>query len=88
MTLTAADGYAFTDTTGAILNEVSVDTENITMNEDGTLTIACGEYTTATRKTESATAPEVPTQYANYYTADNVLSSTELGTTAKVTLEG
>lgn len=65
-----------------------MDTENITMNEDGTLTIACGEYTTATRKTESATAPEVPTQFANYYTADNVLSSTELGTTAKVTLEG
>ena len=70
------------------MNEVSVDTKNITMNEDGTLTIACGEYTTATRKTESATAPEVPTQFANYYTADNVLSSTELGTTAKVTLEG
>jgi len=62
VTLTAADGYAFTDTTGAILNEDSVDTENITMNEDGTLTIACGEYTTATRKTESATAPEVGTK--------------------------
>ncbi len=88
VTLTAADGYVFTDTIGAILKEDSVDTENITMNEDGTLTIACGEYTTATRKTESATAPEVPTQFANYYTADNVLSSTELGTIAKVTLEG
>ena len=88
VTLTAADGYAFTDTTGAILNEDSVDTENITMNEDGTLTIACGEYTTATRKTEGAAAPEVPTQFANYYTADNVLSSTELGIIAKVTLEG
>ena len=62
VTLTAADGYAFTDTTGAILKEDSVDTENITMNEDGTLTIACGEYTTATRKTESATAPEVGTK--------------------------
>ena len=88
VTLTAADGYAFTDTTGAILNEDSVDTENITMNEDGTLTIACGEYTTATRKTESATAPEVPTQFANYYTADNVLSADELQVPAKVTLQG
>jgi len=88
VTLTAADGYAFTDTTGAILNEQPVSEKNITLNEDGTLTIACGEYTTATRKTESAAAPEVPTQFANYYTADNVLSSTELGTIAKVTLEG
>ena len=92
VTLTAADGYSFMDATGnrpsVTLNGQPVNTENITMNEDGTLTIACGEYTTATRKTESATAPEVPTQFANYYTADNVLSSTELGKAAKVTLEG
>ncbi len=88
VTLTAADGYAFTDTTGVTLNGDPVDTGNITLNENGTLTIACGEYTTATRKTESAAAPEVSTQFANYYTADNVLSSTELGTIAKVTLEG
>ena len=88
VTLTAADWYEFTDITGATLNGQPVDTENITLNNDGTLTIACGEYTTATRKTESAVAPEVPTQFANYYTADNVLSSTELSTTAKVTLEG
>ncbi len=92
VTLTAADGYVFMDATGNIasvtLNGQPVGEENITLNEDGTLTVACGEYTTATRKTESATAPEVPTQFANYYTADNVLSSTELGTIAKVTLEG
>ncbi len=92
VTLTAADGYSFMDATGnrpsVTLNEQSLDTENITLNADGTLTVYCGEYTTATRKTEGAAAPEVPTQFANYYTADNVLSSTELGTTAKVTLEG
>lgn len=92
VTLTAADGYSFMDATGnrpsVTLNGQPVDTENITLNADGTLTVYCGEYTTATRKTESATAPEVPTQFANYYTADNVLSSTELGTIAKVTLEG
>ncbi len=70
------------------MNGQLVDTENITLNEDGTLTVYCGKCTTATRKTEGAAAPEVPTQFANYYTADNVLSSTELGTTAKVTLEG
>ena len=92
VTLTATDGYSFMDATGnrpsVTLNGQPVDTENITLNADGTLTVYCGEYTTATRKTESADAPEVPTQFANYYTADNVLSSTELGTSAKVTLEG
>ena len=92
VTLTVADGYSFMDATGnrpsVTLNGQPVNTENITLNADGTLTVYCGEYKTATRKTESATAPEVPTQFANYYTADNVLSSTELGTTAKVTLEG
>ena len=92
VTLTATDGYSFMDATGnrpsVTLNGQPVDTENITLNADGTLTVYCGKYTTATRKTESATAPEVPTQFANYYTADNVLSSTELGKAAKVTLEG
>ena len=93
VTLTAKDGYTFIDATGVIangtLNGSAVDSNKITLNNDGTqMTIDCGTYTTATRKTTGAAAPEVPTQFANYYTADDVLSSTELGKAAKVTLEG
>ena len=93
VTLTAKDGYTFIDARGVIadasLNGSAVDSNKITLNNDGTqMIIDCGAYTTATRKTTGAEAPEAPTQFANYYTADNVLSSTELGKAAKVTLEG
>jgi len=92
VTLTAAKGYTFMDATGnrpsVTLNGQPVDAKDITWNKDGTTTVYCGKYTTKTRKIKSVTAPEVPTQFVNDYTADNVLSSTELGTTAKVTLEG
>ena len=93
VTLTAKDGYTFIDATGVIangtLNGSAVDSNKITLNNDGTqMIIDCGAYTTATRKTTGAEAPEAPTQFANYYTADDVLSSTELGKAAKVTLEG
>lgn len=67
-------------------NALSAD--DITWNIDGSVTVYCGTYTTATRKTVSVTAPKAPTQFANYYTADDVLSSTELGTTAEVIREG
>ena len=89
VTLTAEDGYAFADSTGATLggNENSVSADNIVVNDNGTLTVYCGEYQTAKRKTTSVTAPEVPEQFANYYKEGTVFTSTELGTTAKVTLE-
>lgn len=93
VTLTAKDGYTFIGATGVIangtLNGSAVDSNKITLNNDGTqMIIDCGAYTTATRKTTGAEAPEVPTQFANYYTAKDVLSSTELGKAVKVTLEG
>jgi len=88
MTLTAEPGYAFTDSTGVRLNGTSVESGKITLNENGTLTIDCGEYKTSARKITKVDAPTVPAQFANYYTAENVLSSAELGATAKVTLEG
>lgn len=97
VTLTAAEGYAFTDSTGATgkagTDEISIPggvfaAEEITLNDDGTLTVALGKYISATRKTAEVTAPEVPTQFTSYYTKDSVLTSTELGTTAEVTLEG
>ena len=68
--------------------DVTIPTDNITMNDDGTLTVYLGEYTSATRKTTGVTAPEVPEQFTSYYTADNVLASEELKVPAKVTLEG
>ncbi len=88
VTLTAKDGYAFIDTTGATLDGKTVDSKNITLNEDGSLTIACGEYKAIARKITEVVAPTVPTQFTSYYTADNVLTSKELGTTSKVILQG
>ncbi|MGN0153638.1 MAG: DUF6273 domain-containing protein, partial [Lachnospiraceae bacterium] len=93
VTLTAKDGYTFIDATGEIanatLNGSAVDSNKIILNNARTqMIIDCGAYTTATRKTTGAEAPKAPTQFANYYTADDVLSSTELGKAAKVTLEG
>lgn len=93
VTLKAADGYTFVDAMGnrasVTLNGNPVDAKNITLKADGTLDVYCGEYPTATRKITNVTAPEVSTQFNAYYEAGNVLTSNdELGTTAKVTLEG
>ena len=106
MTLTAVDGYTFKNAKGNIstvtYGKTSADEDNaassgtavekdkITLNDDGTLTVCVGAFTTATRKTDSVTAPEVPKQFANYYTAETVLgeSNTEMSGVAKVTLEG
>lgn len=92
MTLTPVKGYSFTDVTGK-MTEVTfggnaVSAKDITVNGDGILTALLGEYTTATRKLMKVSAPQVSKKFVNYYTAENVLESTELGTTAKVTLEG
>ena len=106
VTLTAKDVYTFKNAKGnistVIYGEASTDEDNaassgtavekdkITLNDDGTLTVCVGAFTTATRKTDSVTAPEVPEQFANYYTAETVLgeSNTEMSSVAKVTLEG
>lgn len=106
VTLTAKDGYTFKNAKGNIstvtYGEASADEDNstsngtavekdkITLNDDGTLTVCVGAFTTATRKTTGVTAPEVPEQFANYYTTENVLgkSNTEMSGVAKVTLEG
>ena len=59
VTLTAAEGYSFTDATG-VTGKVSgeaggaFNAEDITMNDDGTLTVYIGEYTGAARKTTDA----------------------------------
>lgn len=108
VTLTAKDGYTFknakgnistvtygeasTDEDHATSSGTAVEKDKITLNDDGTLTVCVGAYTTATRKTTGVTAPEVPKQFANYYTAENVLGESktneELNVPAKVTLEG
>ena len=92
VTLTAENGYALVDAFGAIasvtLNGNAVDSSDITANADGTLTIYLGEYTSVMRKVTEVTAPAVPAAFTNYYTAEDVLSATELTVPAKVTLEG
>nr|MBQ8252241.1 leucine-rich repeat domain-containing protein [Lachnospiraceae bacterium] len=51
VTLTAKDGYTFKDAAGIMtsvtLNGTAVTSGNVTQNADGTLTVACGTYTTA-----------------------------------------
>lgn len=90
--LTPANGYTFMDAAGQIAGVTVTGkqeaSKNVTWNADGTLTVYFGEYTTATRKIKSVLAPQAPKQFASDYTAQNVLSSKEFGTTAKVTLEG
>lgn len=92
VTLTAADGYALIDASGVaadvILNGKTVDSSDITANVDGTITVILGDYTSVKRKLIEVTAPAVPVEFANYYTAENVLSARELSVPAKVTLEG
>ena len=92
VTLTAADGYALIDASGVaadvILNGKTVDSSDITANADGTITVILGDYTSVKRKLIEVTAPAVPVEFANYYTAENVLSARELSVPAKVTLEG
>ena len=73
---------------------VTVDGEtaqNVKLNDDGTLTVT-KDFTTAKRKITGISAPAVPSSkvFADYYTAENVLSNTnrELGKTAMLTLEG
>lgn len=96
VTLKAVDGYTFKDAkgkasvSGVSYNGTAVEKDKVTLNEDGTLTVCVGAFTTATRKTTGVTAPEVPEQFANYYTAETVLgeSNTEMSGVAKVTLEG
>ena len=96
VTLKAVDGYTFKNAkgkasvSGVSYNGTAVEKDKVTLNEDGTLTVCVGAFTTATRKTTGVTAPEVPEQFANYYTAETVLgeSNTEMSGVAKVTLEG
>ena len=88
MKLTADDDYAFDDTTSVTVNGSIISEENIVRNSDNVLIIACGEYTTATRKIIGAESPQVKKQFTNYYTEKDILSSPELGTTAKIALEG
>ena len=73
---------------------VTVDGEtaqSVKLNDDGTLTVT-KDFTTAKRKITGISAPAVPSSnvFADYYTAENVLSNTnrELGKTATLTLEG
>ena len=87
---TVTYGEASTDEDNAASSGTAVEKDKVTLNEDGTLTVCVGAFTTATRKTTGVTAPEVPEQFANYYTAETVLgeSNTEMSDVAKVTLEG
>ena len=93
VTLKAVDGYTFKNAkgkasvSGVSYNGTAVEKDKVTLNEDGTLTVCVGAFTTATRKTTGVTAPEVPEQFANYYTAETVLgeSNTEMSGVAKVT---
>ena len=93
ITLTAATGYEFMDSTTATVNGNTA--TSVTNNADGTLTVT-KKFTTDKRKTDSVATPTVPsnntfTTYYGYdgYTATPISgTNTELGKTATVTFEG
>lgn len=66
VTLTAVDGYTFKNAkgkasvSGVSYNGTAVEKDKITLNDDGTLTVCVGAFTTATRKTDSVIAPDAP----------------------------
>lgn len=90
---TSETKYVFPDYVAVKVNGNSVANERIIHNGDGTLTVWYEFPATAKRKIVSVAAPEIPDNHTflNYYTGETVLingSNRELGTQAKVTLEG
>lgn len=90
--LTPEKGYTFTDSFG---NRIDVfmagnklTDDKLTWNEDGSVIVDAGSYTTTVRKIISVEAPKVAEQFAANYTERDVLQADELKATAKVTLEG
>lgn len=92
LTLTPAEGYAFLDSAGnrtdVIVAGSKLADNEITWNDDGTIVVDGGSYTTAARKITSVEAPQVPAQFTKKYTQEDVLSAAELQIAAKITLEG
>ena len=86
ITLTSAEKAAFVSGATATVNGNAA---TVTPNTDGTVTVTY-DFTTEKRKLVSIAAPAVPenNRFTSEYTAENVLASTELGTTVQVTLEG
>lgn len=86
ITLTPAEGRAFSSVVSATVNENAA---AVISNADGTITVT-QDFKTEKRKLVSVAAPAVPknNRFTNRYTAENVLASKELGATAQVTLEG
>ena len=84
ITLARANGAVFWKEVTATVNGEAA---TVTLNDDGTVTVTY-DFTTATRKIISVQAPAAPEEFSSAYTADTVLTSQELGNTAKVTLEG
>ena len=93
ITLTAATGYEFMDSTTATVNGNTA--TSVTNNADGTLTVT-KRFTTDKRKIDSVAAPTVPANntFTTYYGYDGYAATpisgtnTELGKTATVTFEG
>lgn len=93
ITLTAATGYEFMDSTTATVNGNTA--TSVTNNADGTLTVT-KKFTTDKRKIDSVAAPTVPANntFTTYYGYDGYAATpisgtnTELGKTATVTFEG
>ena len=93
ITLTAATGYEFMDSTTATVNGNTA--TSVTNNADGTLTVT-KKFTTDKRKIDSVAAPTVPANntFTTYYGYDGYAATpisgtnTELGKTATVTFKG
>ena len=81
------DCYVFTNSTVVTINGKTV---SVVLNSDGTITCTYEFDKTAKRVITSLEVPQTPEEdvFTNYYTAENVLDSTEFGNTVKAILEG
>ena len=88
---TPEEGYAFTNNTELVINSgnVAVEPGVATVNNDGTFSNQSYDVISTKAKITGAQEPEIPENniFANSYTAENVLNSTELGTDTTVNWE-
>lgn len=88
---TPEEGYAFSNNTELVINSgnVAVEPGVATVNNDGTFSNQSYDVISTKAKITGAQEPEIPENniFANSYTAENVLNSTELGTDTMVNWE-
>ena len=89
-TFTALDGYVFSFTPEVVINngDISLEYDGVKLNPNGTLSVKSYDILSSEAKITGA-IPSVPLNntFTDYYSAENVLTSIELGVQAIVSFE-